>query len=146
MRDELITLYGVLKASLAEHASLCAAASPDVGALANARWRVAQAGRRRTEHLTSIVYPKLDDLSNVPGRRAYLDLKASSAGYQTQISTYVARWPTEQIVANWRAYQTASTDFRKGVLRRIVVEESTLLPMILRCEMGAMPSRGLSGK
>lgn len=128
--QELARLHEALLARVREHEQLCAAPLPDRAAMTGCRWRVAQAGRVRMDHLNGCVLPFLAGCSG--GGIGLARLRDDTPAYQRGISTYVSHWTTDAIVADWGAYRIASQAFRRAIRARVAAEARVLRPLLER--------------
>jgi len=119
-----------------EHEKLCLAATPDRTAITMCRWRGAQAGRVRMEHLQGRVFPCLLRMRDLPdGLRPLVD---DTPAYRQRVSAYVLKWSTDAIFADWVSYQAASHAFRIDVRNRVAAEVRLIRPTL---DVGRMTNR-----
>lgn len=130
--NELSRLQQSLLSALEDHARLCEAAVPDRNAISAARWRVAQAGRVRMEFLTISAIPAAEAASAGDMLRRVIALRDGTPDYQRQVSSHVARWPTEAIVTDWDEYRVLAKAFRARVQARVAEEAMVMRPALLR--------------
>lgn len=135
MWDELNRLQQALITAIDEHTRLCNAPEPDRNALSAGRWRVAQAGRVRMEYLNGTAFPAAEAAAFGEETRRVAALRDATPAYQRHISGYVARWPTEAIVADWTGYRAAAMVFCDEVKDRVTEEASILRPVLRRSEV-----------
>lgn len=87
------------------------------------------------DYLHSTVFPFAERHASRIGRERLDALRDSTPAYQRQISSYVSKWTTDVIVANWSAYQKEAEAFRAVILARIEEEVTVLRPILRQAEL-----------
>lgn len=134
---ELKRRQDVLLARIADHEILCAAATPDQGALTRSRWQVAHAGRHRMEWLNAIVFPFALDHCSGFDLGELQRLRDETLPYQRYVSDCVSTWTIAKIIADWDVYRHASVRFRDAIRARVAREVAVLRLVLPRAELNA---------
>lgn len=126
---ELQQAHAELLDALAVLERLTGRPSPDPDPLANARWRLSLASRKRRSATAMVCAELLGDLS--PGEAAAIDgLLAEGARQLSQSAAHVRKWTTAGIAADWRGYCAASAVLRGTMRIRIAAEQGILYPLL----------------
>ncbi|MEG9474494.1 MAG: hypothetical protein MIK27_16720 [Sphingomonas sanguinis] len=123
MLQDLRELHHSLRALMQEHRALCEAPSPDSRALGHIRWRLAHSSRQRMTFLHDVVFVTAERHADVPGAADMLSYKAALPAYRQRISTFLARWPMDAIIAEWGLYRAESARFRPDMHGMLQTED-----------------------
>lgn len=130
--DELVRHHKVLLDNLDALRDVCCSIEPSQDAIASLRWRIAQASRHRMSFLNDTVFPAGGRADSDEARAKVNALRASTSGYQREISAYVSRWPTDRIIAEWSDYCIAAALLQAKARERVAVEIEVLQPALLK--------------
>lgn len=101
---------------------------PDIPAIARARWRIAEASRKRLEWLIDEVLPYAQQHAGGDAIQRVNALADQTLAYRQRISGFVAVWPTQAIVADWDGYRKAARQLRHVITARLNDEAA-----VIRC-------------
>jgi hypothetical protein len=130
LRLSLEEAHRVLSLQIGVLEGLVEQAVPDRAALANARWALTRASRRRTELLVHSIYPWL--LAHAPADVRARIRALQEGGDECRIisSTHVGTWTIERVAADWKGYRVASRTMRRTMRDRIAAEQALLYPLL----------------
>jgi hypothetical protein len=121
--DSLDKMHAEILDYLDELERLAACVSPTRSAVAEVRWKLSKASRRRWVLINETIHPLLLEL----GARGWTDklrhIKQDGLERQAGSGEHVRRWPIDAALADWAGYGQHSAELRESMRARIAAEK-----------------------
>jgi hypothetical protein len=81
-------------------------------------------------YLHGTVFPATEAACLGGDLRLVVALRDATPAYQRAVSSYVTRWTTDAIVADWETYRSVAQPFREMILSRVSQEAALFRPIL----------------
>lgn len=82
------------------------------------------------KYLHATVFPAAEAACLGGDLRLVVALRDATPTYQRAVSSYVTRWTTDAIVADWATYRKVAQPFRETILARVSQEAALFRPIL----------------